>query len=202
MLKTLTHRPIEPSVLYFGTPVSLISTVDESGVPNLAPMSSSWYLDRTVVLGISRQGQTIRNLERTSECVVNLPDVSLQPEVERLAPLTGRSPVPSSKSDRFRFEPDKYAAAELTPTPSECVSPPRVLECPVHLEAHVTRVHDPTSRDFAIVEAEVLRVHARSDIVVDGTSHIDLERWSPLLYVFRHYFGTGADVGRSFRAEY
>lgn len=202
MLEALTHIAIDPSILYFGTPVSLISTVDESGTPNLAAKSSSWYLGHTVVLGISRQGQTIHNLEATGECVVNLPDVALQAAVERLAPLTGRDPVPPSKSDRFRFDPDKFAAAGLTPTTSDCVAPPRVAECPVHLEARLIRVHDPESGEFAIVETEVVRVHARSDIVIDGTSHIDLDRWNPLLYVFRHYFGVGDSVGRSFRAEY
>jgi hypothetical protein len=38
-------------------------------------------------------------------------------------------------------------------------------------------------------------------LVVEGTQRIDAERWSPLLYVFRHYFGTGGELGRSFRAE-
>lgn len=202
MTATLTHQTIEPSVLYFGTPVSLISTVGASGTTNLAPISSSWYLGRSVVLGLGRNGQTIRNLEESGECVVNLPDVGLQPAVEALAPLTGREPVPAAKADRFRYEADKFAAAGLTPQDSDLVAPPRVAECPVHLEARVVRVHDPRSGEFAIVETEVVKVHARSDLVLDGTSYIDLNRWEPLLYVFRHYFGVGDDVGRSFRAEY
>ena len=45
------------------------------------------------------------------------------------------------------------------------------------------------------------RVHARSYMVRPGTNHIDTSRWSPLLYVFRHYFGTGVELGRTFRAE-
>ncbi|UYM06267.1 flavin reductase family protein [Solicola gregarius] len=202
MTETLAHQAIEPSVLYFGTPVSLISTVDASRTTNLAPISSSWYLGRTVVLGLGRNGQTIRNLEATGECVVNLPDVRLQPAVEALAPLTGVAPVPPEKADRFRHETDKFAAAGLTPLAADLVAPPRVAECPVHLEAHVVQVHGPKSAEFAIVEADVVKVHARSDLVIEGTSHIDLERWAPLLYVFRHYFGVGDDVGRSFRAEY
>ena len=39
------------------------------------------------------------------------------------------------------------------------------------------------------------------DIVIPDTNHIDTNRWSPLLYVFRHYFGTGPDLGRTFKAE-
>ncbi|MGZ9719124.1 hypothetical protein [Rhizobium miluonense] len=47
----------------------------------------------------------------------------------------------------------------------------------------------------------MIRVHAHRDIVIPGTNHIDTGRWSPLLYVFRHYFGIGPDLGRTFKAE-
>ncbi|MFT6581788.1 MAG: flavin reductase (DIM6/NTAB) family NADH-FMN oxidoreductase RutF [Alphaproteobacteria bacterium] len=30
--------PIDPAILYWGTPVVLVSTVNEDGAPNLAPM--------------------------------------------------------------------------------------------------------------------------------------------------------------------
>lgn len=31
--------------------------------------------------------------------------------------------------------------------------------------------------------------------------HIDPGKWSPLIYNFRHYYGLGPSVGKSFRAE-
>ncbi len=36
------HIKSEPAILYFGTPVVLVSTVSEDGSYNLAPMSSAW----------------------------------------------------------------------------------------------------------------------------------------------------------------
>lgn len=39
--ETLAHTVIEPNILYFGTPVVLISTENADGTPNLAPMSSA-----------------------------------------------------------------------------------------------------------------------------------------------------------------
>lgn len=197
-----THTTIEPSVLYFGTPVSLISTVNPDGTANLAPMSSSWYLGHTVVLGISEHGQTIENLRRERGCVVNLPSAELHPQVERLAPLTGRSPVPAHKADRFRHHAAKFEAAGLHPMASEVVTAPRVRECPVQLEAVVEAIHPPRDDGFEIVECRVVRVHVARDLVVPGTDHVDTGRWEPLLYVFRHYFGTGTDLGANFRAEY
>ena len=71
------HRTIDPTILYFGTPVALISTLNEDGSPNLAPMSSAWWLGWTCMLGLGQMSQTSANLVRTRECVINLPSASL-----------------------------------------------------------------------------------------------------------------------------
>jgi hypothetical protein len=31
--------------------------------------------------------------------------------------------------------------------------------------------------------------------------YIDPEKWQPLIYNFRHYFGLGEELGKTFRAE-
>jgi flavin reductase (DIM6/NTAB) family NADH-FMN oxidoreductase RutF len=197
-----SHVRIEPSILYFGTPVVLLTTLNPDGTANLAPMSSAWALGYTVVLGLGRSGQTLANLARTGECVINLPSAELWSNVERLAPLTGMHPVPEAKAEQFSYEPRKFEAAGLTAQDSEVVTPPRVAECPLQLEAEVVGI-TPIGADAtaASVEARVVAVHAMPALVIEGTQRIDAERWSPLLYVFRHYFGTGGELGRSFRAE-
>jgi len=196
------HLDIKPSILYFGTPVVLVSTLNADGSPNLAPMSSAWALGWTVVLGLGTDGQTVRNLRARRECVLNLPDPGMWPQVERLAPLTGRPRVPPGKRDRYRTERDKFSAAGLHPQPSVVVGPPRVRECPLQLEAKVVRIRRAgEGTGFFIVETQVEAVHAAGSLVIEGTDHIDPAKWSPLLYVFRHYFGTGRDLGRTFRAE-
>lgn len=199
--RTGAHTVIEPSILYFGTPVVLLSTENEDGSPNLAPISSAWALGRTVVIGLGRDGQTARNLAARPDLVVNLPGPAQWRAVERLAPLTGRYPVPASKAEGCRFEPDKFAAAGLTARPSELVGPPRVAECPLQLEARAARVGADAGGAFVIVEAEVLRVHAVREIVVPGTQHVDPGAWSPLVYNFRHYFGLGEELGWSYRTQ-
>jgi flavin reductase (DIM6/NTAB) family NADH-FMN oxidoreductase RutF len=200
-------KAIEPKILYFGTPVALISSINDDGSPNLAPMSSYWALGWTLLLGISLETQTIENLHRRPECVVNLPSPNLWPKVERLAPLTGRNPVPGGKDSRFRFERDKFGAAGLTAIEAEKVAAPRVKECPAQLEAVVTRIHKlhggerlQAAGGAAAVEVEVVRVHVREDLVL-GANHIDPCRWQPLIYNFRHYFGLGPELGKTFRAE-
>src|SRR5580658_1183413 len=107
-------RTIEPKILYFGTPVALISSLDEDGTTNLAPMSSFWALGGTLVLGLLDETKTAENLDRHPECVVNLPSPDMWKMVEKLAPLTGKNPVPDIKAKQFRFEPRKFEAAGLT----------------------------------------------------------------------------------------
>ena len=195
------HVTITPSILYFGTPVVLLSTENADGTFNLAPMSSAWALGQVIVLGLGAAGQTARNLRHRGGLVINVPAPAQWEAVERLAPLTGRSPVPEDKRGAFRFEPEKFAAAGLRPEPSQLVRPPRVAECPLQLEARAADVRAGLEGDFLIVQAEVLRVHADPRIVVPGTQHVDPQRWSPLIYNFRHYFGLGTELGYTFRSQ-
>lgn len=193
---------IAPKILYFGTPVVLVSTTNPDGTPNLAAMSSAWAIGWTVVLGLGRGGQTLANLERTGECVLSFPTDDLWQRVERLAPLTGKSPpAPRVAAYGGRFEPRKFEAAGLTPVPSREVDAPRVRECPLQMEASLRAIRPLADEpDAASVEVRVLRVHADPRLLKDAGAHVDPSRWRPLFYVFRHYFGLGAELGRSFRA--
>jgi len=195
---------IEPKILYFGNPVALVSSLNEDGTANLAPISSFWALGWTMVLGLSRDTKTLSNLEKNPECVVNIPSPDAWQNVERLAPLTGLNPVPEEKAAKFRYEPDKFTAAGFTRLASKLVAAPRVKECPAQLEATVRNIHElgreAAPRDAAAVEVEILRVHLRKDLVLNG-NHVDPIRWQPLIYNFRHYFGLGKELGKTFRAE-
>jgi flavin reductase (DIM6/NTAB) family NADH-FMN oxidoreductase RutF len=197
------HLTVSPSILYFGTPVALLTSTNPDGTANLAPVSSAWALGQTVVLGLGAQGRTVANLAERGELVINLPSSELWAAVERLAPLTGADPVPAAKRAVHRHEADKFGAAGLTPQDSEVVGPPRVAECPLQLEATV-RSLTPGGPEggFRIVECEVVRVHAAASVVVPGTQHIDPAAWSPLIYSFRHYFGLARpELGHGFRSE-
>ncbi|WP_158716275.1 hypothetical protein [Blastococcus sp. Marseille-P5729] len=122
--------------------------------------------------------------------------------VERLAPLTGAEPVPEAKRAAFRTSHDKFADAGLTAVRSQTVAADRVHELPVSIEAVAGDVRRSADGEFFIVQAEVRQVLVREDLVVPGTDHVDLTRWQPLLYNFRHYFGQARDLGKTFRAEY
>jgi flavin reductase (DIM6/NTAB) family NADH-FMN oxidoreductase RutF len=204
------HRVINPSVLYVGTPVALVTSLNPDGSPNISPMSSAWALADRVVLGLATGGQGSENIVREGECVINFAPAHLWERVERLARTTGRNPVPDHKAAAgYRHEPRKFESAGLTPLASDIVRPPRIAECPLQFEARVVAAHAPgggrwevgSQSSFAIIETCVERVHAHEDVTIAGTDHIDVGRWQPLLYVFRHYVESGRDLGRTFKAE-
>ena len=102
------HINVEPSILYFGTPVVLISTRNLDGSTNVAPMSSAWWLGWNCMLGLGAKSHTAQNLQREKECVLNLPSVAMVDAVNRLARLTGSDPVPPHKLGMgYRHEKDK-----------------------------------------------------------------------------------------------
>lgn len=194
------HKVIQPKILYFGTSVVLISTVNEDGTPNLAPMSSAWWLNQSCMLGMSSKSQTVQNLIRERECVLNLPSVDLIPAIDRLTLLTGRNPVPESKAERgYQHEADKFGIAGLTPLPSELVHAPRVKECPIHLEARLVKVppfEEPSS--LVAMEVHIEKVHIEEGLLMDGESnYIDPSKWNPMIMNFCEYFGLSEQLSAS-----
>ena len=203
------HTVIDPAILYFGTPVVLVSSTNPDGSPNLAPMSSAWWLGRSCLLGFGARSQTPANIQRTGECVLNLPSVREAASVDRLARTTGSDPVPPHKRAMgYRHARDKFALAGLTPLASELVAPPRAAECPVHLEATLQAVHpladsDPARRGALVaLEVRVVRVHVHASIRMEGhTDRVDPLRWRPLVMSFQRFFGLGDEVHPSRLAE-
>ena len=199
------HVSIEPGILYLGTPVVLISTVNEDGSFNLAPMSSAFWLGWRCVRGMGAASKTTLNLTRTRECVLNLPSAALAGMVDRLALTTGTEIVPEAKLRRgYRYEPDKFGVSDFTPMPSETVRAPRVRDCPVQLEAVVEAVHglaenDPASRGRTdIIEVRIQRVHVDTSILMDGVANrIDPDKWRPLILSFQEFYGLGEKVHKS-----
>lgn len=193
------HSPIEPSILYFGTPVVLVTTMNEDGTPNIAPMSSAFWLGWRAMLGLGARSQTARNMLRTRECVLNLPSDAMVDAVDRLALTTGTYPVPPTKAERgYRYEPDKFGVSGLTPEPAETVRPPRIAECPVTMEAVVEATHgiaddvEELRGNTIAFEVRVQRVHAHDAIRLSGKeNHIDPDAWRPLIMSFQHLYGLG-----------
>jgi flavin reductase (DIM6/NTAB) family NADH-FMN oxidoreductase RutF len=195
------HQVTQPAILYFGTPVVLISTVNEDGSFNLAPMSSAWWLGQRCVLGLAAVSKTTQNLLRTRQCVLNLPSDRMAKQVDRIARTTGSDPVPEGKARRgYRFVSRKFETAGLTPVASLTVKAPRAMECPVQLEAVLEDVcpladQDPVWRGRSLaLHVKVQKVHAATEILMDGEpDRIDPDKWRPLIMSFQQFYGLAPD---------
>lgn len=197
------HRTLDLKVMYFGTPVVLISTRNENGSTNLAPMSSAWWLGDRCLLGLGNAGQTTANLRREREGVLNLASSAMVDVVDRLALTTGRADVPRRKRAMgYEYVPDKFGHAGLTSTPSHVVAPPRVAECPIQLECRVVAEHalgeDGGATAFEVV---VVRSHVAESLVLPGTEYVDPVAWDPLMMKFCEFFGGGEAIHPSRLAE-
>jgi flavin reductase (DIM6/NTAB) family NADH-FMN oxidoreductase RutF len=185
-------RVLNPKMLYFGTPVILVSSLNSDGSTNLAPMSSAWWVGETAMLGLSVNSQTVRNLERRPMCVLNLVDDAMVDAIDRLALLTGRPDVPEYKRARgYTYEPDKFTAAGLTPAPFGAAMPSGVAESPIQLEGRVQAIHDidKPGSGLRALEVSVLRTHVDDSLLMTNhPTYIDPLRWNPLFMKFTEYF--------------
>jgi flavin reductase (DIM6/NTAB) family NADH-FMN oxidoreductase RutF len=184
-------------VLYFGTPVVLLSTRNLDGTTNLAPMSSAWWLGQTAMLGLGNSSQTYANLKREGEVVLNLVASTQADIVDRLAMTTGKAEIAAYRLEQgYRYEPDKFGVAGLTEQDSELVRPSRVAECPIQLECRLSAAHPIDREDTHVTafEVDVLRSHVEEELIIPGTHYIDPDAWDPLIMKFCEFYGGGENL--------
>ncbi|KAK5746181.1 hypothetical protein LTR17_000915 [Elasticomyces elasticus] len=187
----MTHSTINPAVLYWGTPVVLVTTVNADGSSNIGPMSSAFWIGNRCILGLGTSSQTTQNLLRTKECVLNLPSDDMGDAVNNLAYTTGTKIIPEYKIARgYRYEKDKWTAAKLTPQGSEKVAPPRVQNCPVQMEAAYRGTYEMLGGAVQVIEVEVLQTHVDNTLRLEGhANRVDPDAWRPMIMSFQHLYG-------------
>jgi flavin reductase (DIM6/NTAB) family NADH-FMN oxidoreductase RutF len=203
------HVTVEPAIFYLGTPVVLISTLNPDGSTNIAPVSSAWWLGWSCMLGLDASSRTTENLQRTRECVLNLPAVDAVSMVDRLGLLTGSELVPIHKVMLgYRHSADKFAESGFTPMDSCTVKPARIRECPIQLEARVMNLrvfggNDPRMGAAArAVEVCIVQAHVEETLLDrPGGRRIDPDKWKPLIMSFRRFYGIGESVHPSRLAQ-
>lgn len=196
------HIQSEPEILYFGTPVVLISTCNEDGSFNVAPISSIFWLGWRCIIGISAASKTTHNIIRNKSCTLNLPSVNEAPAVNRLALTTGSNPVPNGKKIKgYHHVKNKFGIANLTDVPSEMITAPRIQECPVQMEAQLQAVHSLAEDDenqcgkIVTMEFRILRVYLDQTILMkDSFNRVNPDAWKPLIMSFQKFYGLGDQV--------
>jgi len=196
---------VQPKILYFGTPVALITTVAPHGNANIGPISSAWALGYNIVLGLGCDSKTYQNIIMNKECVVNLPSADLYENIEMISNLTGLNPVPEGKREKYRYEHNKFAAGNFKRMSAQMVTPPAIANCPIQLECVLQNHYIIESTIdsvplIACMHMKVINVRVHDNLLINQ-NHINPSEWSPLIYNFRHYYSLGEKMGKNFRAE-
>ncbi|MGQ9524163.1 MAG: flavin reductase family protein [Armatimonadota bacterium] len=179
MSKVARHpfRPVYPS------PAALITSVDETGRPNIITLGEVYNLSIAdpVIVGISIAPERYSHelIRRSGEFVVNLPTAAIFEKVDRCGSTSGRTV-------------DKFAEFGLTALPAQQVRPPLIAECPVNLECRVEAIHTIGDHDMFI--GRVLVEHVDADCL-DASGRVQVERLDVLCYVHGEYWSIGSKLG-------
>ena len=150
--------------------IAFASTVDENGVPNLAPFSFFNVFSANppiLIFSPARSGRTnttkdtFNNVKVIPEVVINIVNF----------PIVHQMSLASSPYDP---SVDEFQKSGLTPVASETVRPFRVKESPVQFECKVNEVIELGQNGGAgnLVICEVLRMHIDEEII-DDSGQID-----------------------------
>jgi len=160
-----TLAPQDRYKLLIGTvvprPIALVTTREENGAANAAPFSFFNVMSHdpaVLVLGIEQRHDrspkdTVRNIRRTREFVVNMVDEAIAAAMNVCA-------------IDFPDRTDELKEAGLTAAASMAIDTPRIAESPVNFECRLLdelRYGDAGKR--SIVVGEILHVHVRDDVL-------------------------------------
>ena len=119
-------------------------------------------------------------IKESGEFVINLPSSALARAVDFCGMYTGR-------------KVDKFAKADLTPTPSEEVAVPSVKECPISLECRVTDTVMLGSHEMFL--ADILCVNV-DETCIDKNGRLDIARANLMAFAHGEYFALGKFLGK------
>ena len=151
-------------------PIAFASTIDENGVPNLAPFSFFNVFSANppiLVFSPANSGRTgaskdtYKNVKKIAECVINVVNYDM---VEQM----------SLCSSPYGIEVNEFVKSGLTPVPSEKVRPFRVKESPVQFECKVIEVKELGDGGGAgnLIICEVVKIHI-NEAILDKNQLID-----------------------------
>ncbi|MCA0275691.1 MAG: flavin reductase family protein [Proteobacteria bacterium] len=154
-------------------PIALVTTVDERGCNNAAPMSFFNVFSHEpplLILGMQTRPDgtakdTVANIRRTSEFVVHMVDMSIAKEMI----VTGIN---------FPSDVDEIAFAGLTSVPSSKVGAPRIKESPCAMECRVSQILDYGRR--TIVIGEVVQMHVHDNCLDEAGRYVRPEAYQPI----------------------
>ena len=154
-------------------PIALVTTINPQGVVNAAPFSMFNMLGEDpplVMISINRleggaMKDTAANIVRSGEFVVHLTDEPMAAQMHACG-------------ERLPHDQSELEKVGLTCAPSVSIKPPRIAEAPVAFECRLWEQIETASR--SIFFGEILRLHAREDLIDTETWRVRLQNYFPV----------------------
>jgi len=169
-------------------PIALVSTVDEDGTLNAAPLSFFNVFAEdpaTCVLGLARRddgtyNDTCRIIREGGEFVINMVDMDLA-EGMNIAAID------------FAPEVDEFEMGGFTPVASRLVKPPRIAESPVSFECRRTvTLQLSASRDLVV--GEILTMHVRDGLFDPEKLYLDQSQYDVVGRLYADQYAPLKDI--------
>jgi flavin reductase (DIM6/NTAB) family NADH-FMN oxidoreductase RutF len=155
-------------------PIAWISSVGNSGIPNLAPYSYFNVISHNPIMFITSIGlghkigkedkDTLSNIRETGDYVINMVSASLAEKMQVTSSI-------------FPRDVSEFDEAELTPVKSELVTSPRVKEAAISMECKLDRIMQ--IGDFNQVIGELVCYHINDEIYMDGEK-VNYDKYDPI----------------------
>lgn len=165
-------------------PIAWVSTLSPDGIRNLAPFSFFNVISEDpphLVFSAARTGNknkdTLNNILANHQFVVNM----VTPEIVEQMNLTSQSVAP---------EIDEFELANVTPIPSNKISPDRVAESPISFECELVHhyfTQGHSNGGAALLIGRIVQIHINDELLLEDHK-INLEAYQPVSRLAGSYY--------------
>ena len=177
-IKTKTQiSTIETTMKTFPLPVTLVTSVDRNGNPNIITITYVTGVNEDppmIAIAIRPEKYSNKIIKESGEFVVNVPTREILSEIDYCGTFSGKNV-------------NKFESTNLTPLKADKVKPPIIKECPISIECKVVKVISFPSHDLFV--GEVVALHG------DCLN----EKLDFVLTTFLDYHVIGKKIGTAFK---
>jgi flavin reductase (DIM6/NTAB) family NADH-FMN oxidoreductase RutF len=171
----MTKRTFKGSAILNPVPAVLITTQNKEGKTNVFTVGwigTACTRPPMITVSIRPERLSYEYIKEIMEFVVNLPSASMAKLVDYCGVVSGK-------------KEDKVEKLNLKLEPSEKVSVPSLVDCPVNIECKVRSITSLGSHDLFL--AEVVSVSV-DEALIDNKDKIHLEKANLIAYSHGEYF--------------
>lgn len=173
----------KPGNMLYPLPAVMVSCQRENEKPNIITLAwvGTVCSDPAMVsISVRPERYSYDIIRETGEFVINLTTKDLAAATDYCGVRSGR-------------DVDKFREMHLTPSPSQKVSAPGILESPVNIECKVTQIVKLGSHDMFLAEVAAVAVNEEC---LDEKGRLLLNETGLIAYSHGQYFSLGEYVGK------